>query len=415
MQIINSKNLPRDFFNYKEFAAISTVDEIIEDVKINGDIAVLKYCEKFDGKIDNIEVTSKEKEEAFKNVSPEIIEAIKTSIENVKAFATAQMNSIKEIEIENNGMTLGQKTIPLERTGAYVPGGNYPLPSSAIMSCVPAKVAGVKEVIMCSPKIKDVTIVAGVLAGADRIFRVGGVQAIAAMAYGTQTIPKVDKITGPGNKFVTFAKKQVFGACGIDFLAGPSEVMVIADETASPEFIAADILAQCEHDADASGILLTTSQSLAKEVSKNVELFLQDLKTKEIATKALNNSYIITVDTLDEAIEIANKKAPEHLEIMTKDNDMLKEKLTCYGSLFVGDYSAEAIGDYCSGTNHILPTNQVARYCGGLSVFDFIKILTYQKAQKTDAKEITKTASLLANTEGLCAHKLACDVRISKQ
>ena len=248
MQIINSKNLPINFYNYKEFAAISTVDEIINDVRTNGDEAILKYCEKFDGKINNTEVSEKEKEEAFKNVSPEIIEAIKKSIENVKTFANAQINSIREIEIENNGMTLGQKIVPLERTGAYVPGGNYPLPSSAIMSCVPAKVAGVKEVIMCSPKIKDVTIVAGVLAGADRIFRVGGVQAIAAMAYGSQTIPKVDKITGPGNKFVTSAKKQVFGECGIDFLAGPSEVLIIADETAKPEFVAADMLAQCEHD-----------------------------------------------------------------------------------------------------------------------------------------------------------------------
>ncbi len=410
MQIITSKNLPTDFYNYKEFEAISSVNEIISDVKNNGDSAVKKYTEKFDGKVENIEVTKAEIEEALKIVPQEVIEAIKLSIKNVKTFAEAQLNSVKEFEVENCGVKLSQKIVPLERTGAYVPGGNYPLPSSAIMSIVPAKVAGVKEVIMCSPKIQPATIVAGYLAGADRIFRVGGVQAVAAMAYGTQSIPKVDKITGPGNKFVTFAKKQVFGVCGIDFLAGPSEVMVIADESANAKFVAADFLAQCEHDADASGILLTTSENFANEVKTQTEEFLKTLKTADIAKKALEHSYIIIVDNLNEAVEIANKKAPEHLEIMTKENEKLKEKLTCYGSLFIGDYSAEVLGDYCSGTNHILPTNKVARYNGGLSVFDFIKILTCQEAVNAD--EVTKNASVLADTEGLMAHKLAADVRV---
>ena len=412
MQIIKSKNLPSDFYNYKEFSAISTVDEIIADVAQNGDAAVKKYCEKFDGKIDSLEFSKEEIEKAFQTVDTKVIDAIKQSIANVKIFAQAQLKSVKEFEIENNGMILGQKIIPLERTGAYVPGGNYPLPSSAIMSCVPAKVAGVKEVIMCSPKIKDVTIVAGVLAGADRIFKVGGVQAIAAMAYGTQTIPKVDKITGPGNKFVTFAKKQVFGVCGLDFLAGPSEVMIIADGSAKPEFVAADMLAQCEHDADASAILLTTDEVFAQKVQTKIKEFLQNLKTAEIASKALEHSYIVLIENLDEAVEIANKKAPEHLELMTNCNEVLKEKLTSYGSLFIGDFAAEALGDYCSGTNHILPTNKVARYSGGLSVFDFVKILTYQKALPAKTNEITAIASTLAQTEGLCAHKFACDVRL---
>ena len=410
MQIITSNSIPSDFYDYKEFAAISSVDEIISDIKSNGDSAVKKYTEKFDGKIENMEVTKAEIEEALKIVSKEVIDAVKLSIKNVKNFAQTQLNSIKEFEIQNCGIKLSQKIVPLERTGAYVPGGNYPLPSSAIMSIVPAKVAGVKEVIMCSPKIQPATIVAGYLAGADKIFRVGGVQAIAAMAYGTETIPKVDKITGPGNKFVTFAKKQVFGVCGIDFLAGPSEVMVIADESANPKFVAADFLAQCEHDADASAILLTTSENFANEVKFQAEEFLKTLKTAQIAKKALENSYIIIVKDLDDAIEIANKKAPEHLEIMTKENEKLKRKLTCYGSLFVGDYSAEVLGDYCSGTNHILPTNKVARYNGGLSVFDFIKILTCQEA--INAKEIIQNASVLANAEGLMAHKLAADVRL---
>ena len=412
MQIIKSKNLPSDFYNYKEFSAISTVDEIIADVAQNGDAAVKKYCEKFDGKIDSLEVSKEEIEKAFQTVDTKVIDAIKQSIANVKIFAQAQLKSVKEFEIENNGMILGQKIIPLERTGAYVPGGNYPLPSSAIMSCVPAKVAGVKEVIMCSPKIKDVTIVAGVLAGADRIFKVGGVQAIAAMAYGTQTIPKVDKITGPGNKYVTFAKKQVFGVCGLDFLAGPSEVMIIADGSAKHEFVAADMLAQCEHDADASAILLTTDEVFAQKVQTKIKEFLQNLKTAEIASKALEHSYIVLIENLDEAVEIANKKAPEHLELMTNCNEVLKEKLTSYGSLFIGDFAAEALGDYCSGTNHILPTNKVARYSGGLSVFDFVKILTYQKALPAKTNEITAIASTLAQTEGLCAHKFACDVRL---
>ena len=412
MQIINSNELPENFYSYREFDIISTVNDIIEDVKSNGDMAVKKYCEKFDGVVENLEVTEEEKENAFKNVSQEVIENIKSSIDNVKFFAQNQLNSIKEFETENNGIKLGQTIIPLEKTGAYVPGGNYPLPSSAIMSCVPAKAAGVKEVIMCSPKIKDTTIVAGVLAGADRIFRIGGVQAIAAMAYGTESIPKVDKITGPGNKFVTFAKKQVYGACGIDFLAGPSEVMIIADKTANPEFVAADFLAQCEHDADASGILITDDKNLANKVKLQTEEFLNSLKTAEIAKKALEHSYIILVNDINQAVEIANKKAPEHLELMTGNNAELKNKLTCYGSLFLGNYSAEAIGDYCSGTNHILPTNQVARYSAGLSIFDFIKILTYQEAIQGKSKAVTKTASILANTEGLMAHKLACDVRL---
>jgi len=412
MKIINYKDLNEEFYNYKEFPIISTVDEILEDVKLNGDAAVRKYCEKFDGLTGNFEVTEEEKEKAFKNVSSDVIDAIKQSISNVRYFAENQLKSVQEFSVENNGMKLGQKILPIEITGAYVPGGNYPLPSSAIMSCVPAKVAGVKQVIMCSPKIKDVTIVAGVLAGADKIFRVGGVQAIAAMAYGTQTIPKVDKITGPGNKFVTFAKKQVFGVCGIDFLAGPSEVMIIADETADAKFVAADFLAQCEHDADASAILITTDNTLAKNIQKYTEEYLEKLDTSDIARKALENSYIILVDDLSQAVEIANKKAPEHLEIMTENNEELKEKLTCYGSLFVGNYSAEAIGDYCSGTNHILPTNKVARYSAGLSVFDFIKIVTYQEAIEEKSKDVTKTASILAETEGLSAHKLACDVRL---
>ncbi len=412
INIIDYNNLPSNFFDYKELANID-VAPIIEDIKLNGDDAIRNYCRKFgDGEIKNFEVTKEEIERAFQNVSEKTIDSIKFAINNVKTFAEHQLNSIKEFEIKNEGILLGQKIIPLERIGAYVPGGNYPLPSSAIMSCIPAKVAGVKEIFVFSPKIKDVTIVAASLAGADRIFKIGGIQAIAGMAFGTQTIPKVDKITGPGNKYVTAAKKYVYGGVGIDFLAGPSEVMIIGDETINSDFVASDMLAQCEHDVCASSIFITTSKKAADDVKNSLKNQLASLKTKEIAQKSLENSYIILVDTLEQAVEIANRKAPEHLEIVTKENEKLINELKNYGSLFIGSFSAESIGDYCSGTNHILPTNGVARYSAGLSIFDFIKIVTYQKADKNESKKVFENASLLAELEGLAGHKRACDIRL---
>ncbi|MFA6989463.1 MAG: histidinol dehydrogenase, partial [Candidatus Gastranaerophilaceae bacterium] len=406
MKIITKNEIPEKFFEYKEFENINSVAEIIKDVKERGDEALRDYSKKFgDGEIKNIELSEKEIQDAFDKVDVETKNSIIFSVENVKTFAQAQLNALKEIEIDINGSTLGHEIIPLERTGAYVPGGNYPLPSSAIMSCVPAKVSGVKEVIVCSPKIQPATIVAAKLSGADRIFKVGGVQAIAAMAYGTKSIPSVDKITGPGNKFVTAAKKHVYGVCGIDFLAGPSEVMIIADETANSKFIAADILAQAEHDADASACLITNSKNLANEILENIQKFLLNLQTREIAKRALENSLIILIDDLEDACEIADKKAPEHLEICFKNAFEQKNRFKNYGSLFIGNYSAEVFGDYCSGTNHVLPTNGVARYNGGLSVFDFIKIQTYQLVTENSAKNfLAENASILAKTEGLMAH-----------
>ena len=279
------------------------------------------------------------------------------------------------------------------------------------MTIVPAKVAGVKNIIACSPKIKDVTIVACDLAGADKIYKVGGVQAIAAMAYGTKTIKKADKIVGPGNKFVTAAKKQVYGECGIDFLAGPSEVLIIADDSANPKFVAADMLAQCEHDKDARAYLICFSKEFANEVDKYAKEFLKGLKTQEIAQISYEKSYAVVVDTLEEAIEISEKRAPEHLEICFKNAQNSIELFKNYGSLFIGNYSAEVFGDYCAGTNHTLPTNKVSRYSGGLSVFDFVKIQTYQYANENAAKELSKTASIIAQNEGLFAHKLASDIR----
>jgi histidinol dehydrogenase len=410
MKITTYENLDADFFAYQDFEGIDSVVEIIKDVKKRGDEAVIEYSRKFgDGDIEALELTQSEIEDAIKLVSPDVIEAIKTSINNVKAFAQRQFLSINNVEMDLNGAILGHSIIPLNITGAYVPGGNYPLPSSAIMSVVPAKVAGVKEVIVCSPKIKPETVAAARLAGADRIFRVGGVQAIAAMAYGTETIPKVDKITGPGNKYVTAAKKEVYGTCGIDFLAGPSEVMIVADETSNPAFVAADMLAQCEHDLDARAYLLSTSEDFIKQVETKLAEFLPKLATSDIASKSIEKSTAIIVKNIDEAVEIANKKAPEHLEICFDGADAWMPKFTNYGSLFIGSYSAEVLGDYCSGTNHVLPTNGVARYNGGLSIFDFIKIQTFQEVPK--GSSLAAVASVMANTEGLMAHKLSADLR----
>jgi len=413
MKLVKYSEITEDFYKYQEFEGIESVSSIISDVKNRGDEAIKEYSKKFgDGDLFQLEVSRDEIEKAYNEISNEIKNSLKQAIENVRNFTKAQLSVIKDIETNANGIKLGHKVIPLERIGAYVPGGNYPLPSSVIMSVIPAKVAGVKEIIVCSPKIQPATITACKLAGADRIFRIGGVQAIAGMAYGSETIPQVDKIVGPGNKYVTAAKKEVYGVCGIDFLAGPSEVMIIADETANTSFIAADMLAQCEHDPDARAYLITTSEKFAHDVVGKVNEFLENLKTKKIASISISKSTIIIVENIQQAVEIANKKAPEHLEICYKNAEKDIDKYINYGSLFIGNYSAEVFGDYCSGTNHILPTNGVARYTGGLSALDFIKVQTYQQISKQAAQNsLCKVASTLANIEGLMAHKLSSDLR----
>ena len=413
MKIYNYCNIDESFFSKIEFESICSVNEIICDVRKNGDNAVREYAKKFgDGDLESFKLTENEIQTAIDSIDEETIKTLKYAIKNVKEFAQAQINSVKEIQVKVAGNTLGHKIIPLDSVGCYIPGGNYPLPSSAIMTVVPAKVAGVKRVVAMSPKIQPVTIAAAHLAGADEIYRIGGVQAVAAMAYGTETIEKVNKIVGPGNKFVTAAKKQVFGECGIDFLAGPSEVLIIADETAKPEFVAADMLAQCEHDKDARAFLICFSEDFAKRVDEKAKEYLQTLETKEIAQIAYEKSCAVVVEYLDEAVELSNKKAPEHLELCLENAENLISKFTNYGSLFIGNYSAEVFGDYVSGTNHTLPTNQVAKYSGGLSVFDYIKIQTYQIINENAIKETAKNASKLAGKEGLFAHKLAADVRM---
>ena len=412
MQIINYENIGDDFFKKIEFEAISSVEEIAREVKNFGDDAVRKYINQFDSEdLGNFLVSEAEIEEAYAKVDEETVRSIKKSITNVKKFSEKQLKCLKNLKTRIDKNELGHEIIPIEKVGCYIPGGNYPLLSSAVMTITPAKVAGVKQIVACSPKIRHETIVACDLAGADKIYRVGGIQAIAGMAYGTQSILKVNKIVGPGNKYVTAAKKYVFGEVGIDFLAGPSEVMIIADETAVVEFVSADMLAQCEHDLDARAFLVCTSEDFAQKVEISAQKQLEALSTKEIASKSFEKSFAIVVKSIGEAIELANRKAPEHLELCVKNAKKIMNKFTNYGSLFVGNYSAEVYGDYCSGTNHVLPTNEVSKYSGGLSVFDFVKIQTYQIISKKGNKIILPFVSQLAKIEGLQAHKLAADVR----
>jgi len=407
--------------NYSEFSleprafmAINVVRRILNDVKERGDAAVKEYTEKFDGvKLESLEVSKREIKAAYRRVDRKVVNALRSAANNIAFFAKKQMALIKNLnfKVEVDGVTLGQRVLPLGRVGCYVPGGRYPLPSSALMSVIPAKVAGVKEVIVCSPKINQVTIVAADLAGADRIFRVGGVQAIGAMAYGTESIPKVDKIVGPGNNYVVAAKKEVYGLVGVDFLAGPSEVMIIADEGGNSKLIAADLLAQAEHDPNAKPILVTTSRKLGEKVNEELKTQLKGLRNKRVAQLALNKSVIILVENLRQAVELSNRIAPEHLMLQVKNPERIVGGLKNYGALFLGEYSTEVFGDYCSGTNHILPTGGAARYTGGLSVMNFIKILTWQKVDAKGVDKLAETALTLAEVEGLEAHKKAVELR----
>ena len=417
MKIIKFQELnnDNDFYRTTDLENLESATEIIEDVKHNGDNAIIKYCSQFgDGDFLNSNdfiVNDKEIDEAFNLTSEKTITTLKNCIESVKNFAQEQLKCIKNLDLNINGSHLGHRIIPIEKVLCYVPGGNYPLPSSAIMTTIPAKVAEVGEIYLTSPKIKPQTIVAAKLSGADKIYKLGGVQAISAFAYGTESINSVDKIVGPGNKYVTFAKKYVYGKCSIDFLAGPSEVLVVADDNQDPKLVSADILAQCEHDRDARGYLICFSENFAQKVIDSAKKQLETLKTKGIAQVSFEKSVAIVVKNVEEAIKISNKRAPEHLELMFNGADKISDKFTNYGSLFIGSNCAEVFGDYCSGTNHVLPTNSAARYTGGLSVFDFIKIQTYQMISKEYAKELSSLASEIAHQEGLMGHKLASDLR----
>ena len=400
------------------------VTDIIKNVRLNGDLALYEYNTRFDSNENKcLRVSREDIDEAYTLVDASLIQDMKIAAENIKAFAIAQRESIQDIhnlEVAP-GVTLGHRVIPVNACCCYVPGGNYPLFSSALMLAIPAKVAGVKAVFASSPvqkktgKIAPETLVAMDIAGVDGIFQIGGAQAIAAFAYGTEQVPAVDIIVGPGNQYVTEAKRQCYGQVGIDFIAGPSEVMVIADHTADPTLIAADLLGQSEHDLLAKGILVTTDEFIARAVLEEVQVQVQRLSTREIASKSWDVfGEIILVETLDEAVKMANDLAPEHLELSVENADELIEKLYNYGSLFVGEYSAEVFGDYISGTNHTLPTLKAARYTGGVSVSTFLKTITHQKLTERAVLQFGPSAARMAHAEGLSAHANAVEMRLHK-
>ncbi|MBS7525622.1 histidinol dehydrogenase [Fusibacter paucivorans] len=401
-----------------------TVHDIIANVRKEGDHALIAYNTKFDKNPNPIlRVTAEAIQSAYQLVSPALIDDMRRAAANIEAFARAQRDSLKDIDsIEvAPGILLGHRVIPVNACCCYVPGGNYPLFSSALMLIIPAKVAGVKNVFACSPvqkhtgKVAPETLVAMDIAGVNGIYQLGGAQAIAAFAYGTEQVPAVDIIVGPGNQYVTEAKRQCYGQVGIDFVAGPSEVMVIADSTADPNLIAADLLGQSEHDLLAKGILITTDESLALQTIKAVETQLALLDTKAIASASwAEYGEVILVSNLDEAVKLANDWAPEHLELCVEDPDSLMPLLTNYGSLFIGEYSAEVFGDYISGTNHTLPTLKAARYTGGVSVGTFLKTVTHQKLSVEAVKVFGPSAANMAHAEGLSAHASAVEQRLIK-
>ena len=392
------------------------VEEIIDDVKKNGDEALFCYCEKFDGaKLSSLEVTKEEIEEALTKVDPKLLDILKEAKENIEHFHNSQKRNSFIIN-DKDGVVMGQKILPIEKAGLYVPGGTAAYPSSVLMNAVPAKLAGVSEIVMVSPptggSINPNILAAAYVAGVDRIFKLGGAQAIAALAYGTESVPKVDKIVGPGNAFVAEAKKQVFGKVSIDMIAGPSEILVVADGTNNPKHIAADLLSQAEHDKNASAVLVTDSLMFAKEVQQEVERQLKLLPRFEIANTSIeNNGKIIVTKTIDEAIEISNALAPEHLEICVDNPFDYLDKVKHAGSIFLGKNCPEALGDYMAGANHTLPTSGTARFSSPLSVDDFIKKTQYTYFTKEAFSRIADKVAFFAESEGLSAHARSATVR----
>ena len=401
----------------------SAVAEIIETVKKGGDEALISYTEKFDHcKMDaaHIRVTREEIDEAYQKVDADFVEVMKKSAANIRAFHEKQLRN-SWFDPKPDGTILGMKILPIAIAGVYVPGGKAAYPSSVLMNVLPAKVAGVERIIMTTPpgadgKVNPGTLVAAHIAGVDEIYKVGGAQAIAAMAFGTQSIPKVDKITGPGNIFVALAKKACFGYVSIDSIAGPSEILVIADETANPRYVAADLLSQAEHDELASAILITTSKTLADQVSVEVDRFVANLSRREIIEKSLNNyGYILLVDSLDEAADTANEIASEHLEILTKDPFAMMTKIRNAGAIFLGEYSSEPLGDYFAGPNHVLPTNGTARFFSPLNVDDFLKKTSIISYSRPALEKIHQDIECFAENEGLTAHANSIRVRFEKE
>lgn len=413
--------LKRSPNSYGKFEA--SVQEIIETVRANRDAALFDYTARFDGATinkDNILVTEEEIKEAYDAVDPKLLEVIRKSLVNIRTYHGKQRQN-SWFDSQDKGIILGQKVTALARVGVYVPGGKAVYPSSVLMNIVPAKVAGVDEIIMTTPpgkdgKVNPSTLVAAREAGADRIYKVGGAQAIAALAFGTESIPKVDKIVGPGNIYVALAKKAVFGYVSIDSIAGPSEILVLADETANPRYVAADLLSQAEHDEMASAILITTSRELAERVSEEAAKFTAQLSRKEIIQKSLDNyGYILIADNMEEAIAAVNEIASEHMEIVTKNPFEVMTKVRNAGAIFIGEYSSEPLGDYFAGPNHVLPTNGTAKFFSALSVDDFIKKSSIISYSREALEEVYKDIAQFAACEQLTAHANSVKVRFEDE
>ena len=409
--------LKRSPNSYGEFE--SRVNDIIQNVREKRDEAIFEYTLKFDGATidqDNIRVTEEEIKEAYEQVDPKLLDVIRKALVNIRDYHTKQ-KQYSWFDSDESGIILGQKVTPLKTVGVYVPGGKAVYPSSVLMNVIPAKVAGVSNIIMTTPcgkdgKVYPSTLVAAKEAGVDAIYKVGGAQAIAALAFGTESIPKVDKIVGPGNIYVALAKKAVFGYVSIDSIAGPSEIMVLADETANPRFVAADLLSQAEHDEMASAILVTTSETLAEQVSREVDKFVETLSRKEIIRKSLDNyGYILVADTMQDAIDTVNEIASEHLELVTKNPFETMTKIRNAGAIFIGEYSSEPLGDYFAGPNHVLPTNGTAKFFSPLSVDDFIKKSSIISYSREALEPVYKDIVQFAECEKLTAHANSIRVR----
>ena len=421
IKILKSYNEKEIFDRSTQAVNVSdAVTEIIENVRKNGDIALKEYCLKFDKvEIDNFEIDAGLMKAAYDNTDEEFKAVLDEAAKNIREYHEMQRRNGYEIK-RDSGVILGRKVLPLQRVALYVPGGTAAYPSSVLMNCIPAKIAGVDEIVMTTPPSKDGTIrddilAAAYVAGVDRLFCIGGAQAVAALAYGTETVPKVDKIVGPGNAFVAEAKRQVYGIVDIDMIAGPSEILIIADNSADPAMVAADLLSQAEHDKNAAAVLVTNCESLAIATSNEVERQLELLPRKEIARASVdNNGKIIITDSIEEAIDISNRLAPEHLEINTANAFELLDKVRNAGSVFLGSSCPEAVGDYFSGTNHVLPTSGTARFASALSVDDFIKTIEYtyytRDALINDADKI----AMFAKREGLDAHAKSALIRKEK-
>lgn len=429
IQKLNSdtkKNLLEDLLkrspnNYGQYEA--SVKEILDKVKEEKDAAVFAYTARFDGAeltADTIEVTEAEIEEAYAQVDETLLAVIRKAKDNIESYHAKQRQN-SWFDSKPDGTILGQKITPLHRVGVYVPGGKAVYPSSVLMNVMPAKVAGVDEIIMVTPpgkngKVSPNTLVAAKEAGVDKIYKVGGAQAIAALAYGTESIPKVDKIVGPGNIYVALAKKAVYGHVSIDSIAGPSEILVVADETANPRYVAADLLSQAEHDELASAILVTTSEKLAHEVSDQVDGFLKELSRADIISKSLDNyGYILLADTMEDVIDVANEIASEHLEIQTKNPFEVMTKIRNAGAIFIGEYASEPLGDYFAGPNHILPTNGTAKFFSPLSVDDFIKKSSIISYSREALQKVHKDIESFAKAEQLTAHANSIHVRFEEE